>query len=53
MSIDQLKVFKQEYFKSVNQLIGRMYKSIYTIYCLFPCFNEFEKGSIFDKVYQL
>ena len=30
-----------------------MYKSVYSIYKLYPEFNGFEHLSIFDKVYQL
>ena len=53
MSIDQLEIFKQQYFRSVNQLIMRMYKSVFAIYTLFPEFNDFSELSIFDKAYQL
>ena len=53
MHIDQLEFFKQHYGKSVSQLVMRMYKSVYSIYKLYPEFNGFEHLSIFDKVYQL
>ena len=53
MHINQLEYFKQNYIKSVSQLIMRMYKSVYSIYKLYPEFNAFEHLSIFDKVYQL
>lgn len=53
MHIDQLEFFKQQYYKSVNQVILRMYKSTFAIFKLYPEFNEFEHMSIFDKVYQL
>ena len=51
MSIDQLEYFKEAYFKSINQLTLRMYKSVFAIYKLYPNFNAFEHLSIFDKVY--
>ena len=53
MSIDSLETFKEEYYKSVNQLITRMYKSIFAINTLFPEFNSFQTMNIFDKAYQL
>lgn len=51
ISIDELTIFRNQYSKSVNQLIQRMYKSIFGIYSMFPDFNNFEELSIFDKAY--
>ena len=51
MHFDQLKIFKQKFLRAANTLVTRMYKSVFAIYCLFPCFNQFEHLSIFDKVY--
>ena len=36
MDIDQLETFKEQYHKSVNQLIMRMYKSTFAINSIFP-----------------
>jgi len=32
MSVDQLTVFRKQFFKSVNQIILRMYKSTFALY---------------------
>jgi len=55
MTIDQLEVFKRQYIKSVNQLILRMYKSIFAIFMLYPELNDFSspEHSLFDKMYQM
>lgn len=55
MSIDQLGIFKQQFIKGVNQIVMRMHKSTFAVYCLYPEFNKFEQVSvsIFDKVYLL
>lgn len=55
MSIDQLQIFKRQYFKSVNQLILRIYKSIFALFLLYPELNDFAspEHSLFDKMYQM
>tara|TARA_B110000285_G_C15069476_1_gene587082 strand:- start:335 stop:724 length:390 start_codon:yes stop_codon:yes gene_type:complete len=55
MTIDQLEVFKRQYLASVNQLILRMYKSIFAIFMLYPELNDFSspEHSLFDKMYQM
>jgi len=53
MSIDQLETFKEQYHRAVNQLITRMYKSVFAMYTLFPEFNDFQSAPFFDKAYQL
>ena len=55
MSIDHLQTFKRQYFKSVNQLILRIYKSIFALFLLYPELNDFASAehSLFDKMYQM